>query len=62
MAVPVIATCEATGCTEPATVLVRLLDDVPGLPPELLVCDDHAGPVLSGLWNNYLTRATEVRL
>lgn len=57
-----IATCEATGCTDVATVAVRLLDDVPGLPEQLLVCDDHAGPVLSGLWNNYLTRATEVRL
>lgn len=57
-----IGTCEATGCTEPGTVLVRLLDDVPGLPEQLLVCDDHAGPVLSGLWNNFHTRATEVRL
>lgn len=54
--------CEAPGCDVPATVSVRLLDVVPGLPEQLLVCDDHAGPVLSGLWNNYHATASEVRL
>lgn len=57
-----IPACDAPGCEQPATVLVQLLDDVPGLPDHLHTCDEHTGPVLSGLWNNYLTRAREHRL